>query len=306
MATDPKKPSPSDEDDDDERDDARDESSDEDDDEEEEDDEAEDDDEEDEPADDDEEDDDEAEEEEEDDEEAEAAPPPPPPPPKPEPAPASKRAKAESKAPVSKGPVSKGAKSKSAAAPPEARGRRRRVVQKRGSPTRNIILFVILVGGLAAAFGIFGSSGGDGGPAPAVKWKEGQVVPVEITIVTTDHKNLACATTEDLKGKYCAYEAQNRKNPKSQGDSRTEENLLQPFTTTDQVQFMAAGLWVDPILKAKLDKENWDRPSPRFSVTCQYTVEGRTNNAFVQWKPGEGWHPGNGWYFGTVKDCKIQ
>jgi hypothetical protein len=194
-----------------------------------------------------------------------------------------------------------------AAVAPAGRARhRRRVVQKRGSPTRNIILFVILVGGLAAAFGIFGSTGGDGGPAPAAKWKEGTVVPVEITLVTTDYKNLACAMAEEVKGRYCAFESQNKRNPKSQGDVRAEENLLQPFTTTDQIQFMASGLWMDPALKAKLDKENWERPSPRFSVTCQFSVEGRTNTAFVQWKPGEGWHSGNGWYTGSVKDCKLQ
>lgn len=155
-------------------------------------------------------------------------------------------------------------------------------------------------------FGIFGSTGGGGGPVASVKWKPGQTVNVEVTIVTTDYKNLNCAMQGDIKGLYCAYTAQNKRNTKSKGDSRAEENMLQPFTTTDRIQFMAAGLWMTPELKAKLDKENFDRPSPRFTANCKLKVEGRTKTAFVQWKPGEGWHPGNGWYVGKIASCKIQ
>ena len=59
-------------------------------------------------------------------------------------------------------------------------------------------------------------------------------------------------------------------------------------------------------LKAKLDKENFKRPGPRFTATCKYKVLGRTKSAFVQWKPGAGWHGANNWYVGKVSDCKIQ
>jgi hypothetical protein len=178
--------------------------------------------------------------------------------------------------------------------------------KKRGNPTRNIILFVALVGGLALAFAALGNSrsGGAAGPSPRPKWKEGQVVDAEITLVTTDHRNLACAMKEEIAGRYCEYTERNQKSGKP-GDVRQNDKLLQPYTTTDRVQFMASGLWMQPELKAKLDKEDFDRPSPRFSVKCKFHVEGMSKNAFVQWKSGEGWHPANDWYTGYVDNCHI-
>ena len=161
-----------------------------------------------------------------------------------------------------------------------------------------------LVGGLAGAFALLGSSGSASGPVNRPKWKVGQTVDLEITVVTTDHKNLGCAMKGEIGGRHCAFEAQNKRSDKS-GDSRTNDKLLQPYTTVDRVQFMASGLWMQKPIKEKLDKENWDRPSPRFTVKCKYVVEGKSKTAFVQWKPGEGWHSGNGWYVGYVKNCAI-
>ena len=68
---------------------------------------------------------------------------------------------------------------------------------------------------------------------------------------------------------------------------------------------LAAGIERLNKRQAKLDKENWDRPSPRFTVKCKFKVEGTSKNAFVQWKGGEGWHPGSGWYVGSVSDCTL-
>jgi hypothetical protein len=186
---------------------------------------------------------------------------------------------------------------------PAARARR---VVKRSPPTRNVIIFILIVGGLAAAFGALGSSGGGAGPVGQPAWKIGEVKDIDITLVTTDHRDLACAMKEEVKGRRCAFEAQNKR-AANVGDSRSDSNLLQPYTTVDgNVQLFAAGLWTQPALKAKLDKENWDRPSPRFTVKCKLTVEGRSKTAFAQWKPGEGWNPANGWFVGSVSDCSIK
>lgn len=193
-------------------------------------------------------------------------------------------------------------------APPRAVAARARRPRPKGSPTRNVVLFVALVGGIAAAFALLGSQTGGGIPAAAPKWKVGQTVPISITLVTTDYKNLACATKQEVNGLRCAFETQGRVNPKAGADARTNPKLLQPFTTASEprMQFLAAGMWTGPDMKQKLDAENWDRPSGRFNVQCQYTVEGQAKAASVQWKAGEGWHPGNGWFMGTLSNCKIQ
>ncbi|HHH11294.1 MAG TPA: hypothetical protein ENK23_04380 [Sorangium sp.] len=167
-----------------------------------------------------------------------------------------------------------------------------------------MVLFALLVGGFVLAFAFLGNRGG-GGPTPVPKWKVGQTVDVEITLVSTDYKNLGCAMAVEVAGKHCAFETQNKKLAGKSDNSRENANLLQPYTTVDGKQLMAAGLWIQPALKAKLDKENWDNPSPRFTVKCKFKVEGKAKEASIRWKPGIGWNSGNGWWVGTVSNCKL-
>jgi len=191
---------------------------------------------------------------------------------------------------------------------PPARVRRGPPVRSRrkqqSSSTRNIILFVVLVGGLALAFGLLGSRGAGMPGTAKPKWKVGQTVTVELTLVTTDYKDLACAMKQEVKGQYCAYEAENKRRSKG-ADSRKDPNVLQPYTTVDNIQLIASGVWTSEALKKKLEKENWDRPSPRFSVKCRYKVESVARGAKIQWGPGKGWIPANGWYVGHVESCKL-
>ncbi|RLB61500.1 MAG: hypothetical protein DRI90_11235 [Deltaproteobacteria bacterium] len=155
---------------------------------------------------------------------------------------------------------------------------------------------MLVVGGIAAAFAFLGNQSGGGG-TPRPKWKTGDTVDVELTLVHTDRQNLACAMKEELKGRHCAYEAQNKRSSKS-NDARKNDKLLQPYTTTNGMQLMASGLWMQPSMIKNV-------PKARFSVKCKFVVEDKTKNAFVQWKAGEGWHPGNGWVTGELKDCSV-
>ncbi|MBI4700280.1 MAG: hypothetical protein HY744_03775 [Deltaproteobacteria bacterium] len=180
---------------------------------------------------------------------------------------------------------------------------RKKKGEKKASPLRNVLLFVVIVGGLAAAFAFLGQE--TGGSQASPKWKNGDVIDVSITLVTTDVDDLACANDGEIAGRYCGYEAPRKKYAKAQ-NARQDANLLQPYTTTEpRLQFLAAGLWTQPALKDKLAKEDWDHPSPRFSVKCKLKVEGKAKSPQVQWKPGEGWHPQPGWYTGSISECKL-
>ena len=211
----------------------------------------------------------------------------------PEPSPEPKKAsKKTSKAAGAKSAGKKKAKAKRR----PARGRGRPAPRKKGSPTRNIIFFVLVVGGIAAAFAFLGNQSGGGG-APKPKWKTGETVDVELTLVHTDRQNLACAMKDELKGRHCAFEAQNKRSSKS-GDPTKNDKLLQPYTTTNGMQLMASGLWMQPSMVK-------DLPKSRFSVKCKFVVEGKSKAGYVRWKPGEGWHPGTGWFVGELKDCSL-
>jgi hypothetical protein len=168
--------------------------------------------------------------------------------------------------------------------------------QKGGSLGKSMILFVLIIGGLVGLFALLGREQGRSGPAKP-KWTTGQTVDVEITLIKTDRNDLSCAFGDEVAGKHCAFEAQNK--PWSKGPISDDKTLLKPYTTTDHVQFAAAGLWSEPALAP--DK----LPPNRFSVKCKYTVEGTIKQIFVRWDPAGPWHGGTEWYAGKVSDCKI-
>ena len=177
-------------------------------------------------------------------------------------------------------------------------------VKRSGFSLRNVILFGGLVVILLAAFGVLGNRDG-GAPGNAPKWKAGETVNVEITVVTTDYKDLVCAMEGDVKGLHCGFLATNKKNEAAK-TSREDEKLLQPFSTTDHVNFLAAGFFMQPELKEKLAAENFERPSPRFSVNCKLVVQGHAKGVKIKWKEdGDAWGSGDPWPLGDVKDCKI-
>jgi len=190
---------------------------------------------------------------------------------------------------------------KKRAAPKRRRGR---VVRKKGNPTRNIMLFVALVGGIAVMMAVFGKkSARSSRSAPA--WKAGQTVDVEITLVTGDLRNLACAMEKDVKGLHCAWEKQNRRSQKP-SDPTKDDTVLQPYTTVDGKNFLASALWVQPALKKKIAdaKKSPDLEPPRFTVDCKLKVEGKAKGASVRWKRGAGWGNGAGWATGKILSCK--
>lgn len=179
------------------------------------------------------------------------------------------------------------------------------VARKSGVSARNVILFGGLVVLLLAAFGVLGSRN-NGGPQNAPRWKLNEPVDVEITLVATDANDLNCAMEGEIGGLHCGFTSGNARNAAARG-SRDDAKLLQPYSTTNRQNFLAAGLWMQPELKdaAELDKRVKAMQNPRFAVNCKFTPRGKAKSAKVQWKAGADWGPGDGWYVGDVKDCKL-
>lgn len=163
--------------------------------------------------------------------------------------------------------------------------------------SRNMILFVIGLGVVGAAFAYLGQETQQG-PAPAPKWKVGETVDLEITLVASDNTDLACAAANEVAGKHCAFESQSKPWSKPTTDDKV---TLKPYTTTNGIEFAAAGLWSDEALApAKL-------PKTRFSVKCKYTVEGKLTTPSVRWKSDGPWFTAKSdWYAGAVSACKLQ
>jgi len=165
-----------------------------------------------------------------------------------------------------------------------------------GALGKSLVLFVIVVGGLALGFALLGREGGGGDATPAPKWNVGQTIDTEVTLVPSDSKDLACASADEISGRHCQYEAQAK--PWSKG-SDPDEKILKPYTTTDRIQFLAAGLWDQPALKGKL-------PNTRFSVKCKYKVEGKLKKPSIRWAAdGQWFERADDWYAGSVNDCQL-
>jgi hypothetical protein len=190
---------------------------------------------------------------------------------------------------------------KSAVKRPAAKGTRgpgaarARAGQGSGSLGKSVMLFFIIVIGLGAGFAILGREPPVTADRP--KWKVGDTVDVEITLVKTDRQDLACASAEEVAGKHCTFEATAK--PWSKGDVSDDKKILKPYTTTDRVQFTAAGLWSDPALTP--DK----LPGARFSVKCKYKVEGTLKDLGVRWNPTDQWYSNKDWYAGSVSSCSL-
>jgi hypothetical protein len=199
-------------------------------------------------------------------------------------------------------PVAKVTAAKAGAARPGAAKRgaaplakaRPAAARKGGSLGKSMILFVVIVGGLAAAFALLGTESSSGPAAP--KWKTGDTADLELTLVADDKKNLACSSSDDIAGAHCAFEDKTK--AWSKGDNADDKKLLKPYTTVDHVQILASGLWSDPGMTGTL-------PTVRFSVKCKYKVEGKMKTAAIRWNGDGPWYDSKDLYSGSISGCKL-
>jgi hypothetical protein len=186
---------------------------------------------------------------------------------------------------------------------PGGRPARSRAAQRRqppeGSVAKSLMLFVLIVGGLIIAFVFLGQGGDNGNPAapPSPKWAAGQTVDLELTLVASDAKDLACSSPKTISGKQCAFESPSKATTPAVTD---DKKLFKPYTTTDRVQIIGAGLWSEPSMApAKL-------PNSRFSVKCKFTIDGKLENPGVRWNTEGPWYPQQSeWYAGSFNNCTV-
>jgi len=160
-------------------------------------------------------------------------------------------------------------------------------------------LAMLVLFGVPAALILFSGRERGGKPVtlPAsTKWAVGSEQSVDITLVTQDRVNLACASTEEVAGKHCEFEAENKKSSKG-GDDKVSLKPYRLAGTNDPV--LIAGLWSEPALKAGL-------PNDRFVVRCKLKVEGKIKKPGVRWNPTEKFfdEPFD-WPSGSVSGCSI-
>jgi hypothetical protein len=98
---------------------------------------------------------------------------------------------------------------------------------------------------------------------------------VELTLVSNDKRNLACAADKVIAGLRCAYRSDSSEAGPMSPDDPT---ILQPYNTITNELLLGAGLWPSPGLKAPL-------PVHRFSVVCNFHVVGVMKSGSVRFGP---------------------
>lgn len=131
----------------------------------------------------------------------------------------------------------------------------------------------------------------------ADRWRVGETVSVDITLIAADAKNLACAASDEVAGRHCAFEPGGK--PWSKGPPGDDKTTLRPYTTSDKKALLAAGLWSDPALSGTL-------PTARFEVRCRFQVEGMVKKPGIRWMATAPFSdtPGD-WYAGTLSGCQV-
>lgn len=117
----------------------------------------------------------------------------------------------------------------------------------------------------------------------------GTTIDAEISLVTTDRDDLACASDAVVRGHRCAFRAPGKPwSPAPRG-----ADLLAPYYTTDQHLIVIAGLFEQPPLAARYAAEAPLRlpreQRPRFSARCRLKLVGRLPAFKSRWLAGADW-----------------
>jgi len=126
-------------------------------------------------------------------------------------------------------------------------------------------------------------------------WRIGSTRSVELTLVRTDKGNLSCASDATVAGFHCAF----RRDFAAVGGAADDPQVLQPYNTTSEELLLGAGLWTSAELKGAL-------PATRFTVVCNYHVEGVMRSAGIRFATGAPFTPiGKTVTVGSLTDCTL-
>ena len=161
---------------------------------------------------------------------------------------------------------------------------------------KSVVTFSLVLGGLFVMFFLLGNAESpfsNQGP----KWRIGQTVPVDLTLDPSDDTKLSCAAKTEIGGKRCEYED---KTTKFAGPLK-DDTMMRPYTTLDGQHLLAAGVWSAP------EMEKGKRPTGRFTVRCDFKVEGKVNAPAIRWDFAGAWNEKNEeWFAGSATNCKLQ
>jgi hypothetical protein len=135
--------------------------------------------------------------------------------------------------------------------------------------------------------------------------RSGHGVDGSISLVTSDHDDLACAS-EQAFGRYrCEFRAPGVPWP----DPPAPADRLAGYYTTEQKLYVIPGLFEQPVLAARYAAEEPHKvprdQRPRFSAACQLKVTDQMHNFQTRWVKNGDWGHQDGAPVAIASDCRI-
>lgn len=192
------------------------------------------------------------------------------------------------------------------------RASRRNRLHSRRPVEKHKILLAIVLGLLGANLIVLLSPS-----SPAAKKKPrppsysiGQEIDAAITLVSTDSKALACASTEEIDGRHCELEAPNPAKPWDKPLAKElppRERVLAPYKTTSDVMFLIPGLFSQPALveRLEIDPPVFGIEHTRFNAHCKLRIVGKMSKLDVRWAPNGPWYPATNVFVATASGCTL-
>jgi hypothetical protein len=138
---------------------------------------------------------------------------------------------------------------------------------------------------------------------PQDQSKPGSTITADITLVTSDAKDLDCAAAAAIEKFRCAY-----------SDDTTPSNVeekekLRPYKTTEGHSYLIPGLFLQPAVEARLRSEPADKPRDqlkRFTAKCTLKILGKVGGVKTRYLANSAWGPAEEVEAATASDCKVE
>lgn len=146
---------------------------------------------------------------------------------------------------------------------------------------------------------------------PAPTYSIGQEIDAAITLVSTDAKALACASSEEIAGRHCEFEPSRPPKPWSKALStelpEEPRRVLAPYKTTEDAMFLIPGLFSEPALveRLRIDPPVFGVEHSRFSAHCKLRIVGKMSKLDVRWAPSGPWYPATNVFIATASGCTL-
>lgn len=132
---------------------------------------------------------------------------------------------------------------------------------------------------------------------------KGKVIKVDITLVTADSHDLACAGNHVVGDARCAFDKEGA--PVTRGGA-----VLAPYMTVGNALLLIPDLFDEPAIAQRLAEEppagKARNDLRRFVASCDLEGEEKVKDFFVRWMPTGAWQHRTDAWVGRISGCTIR